>query len=62
MKTKDEITGVIYTDNRIKTGMFGNKDLDLLVGFANQASFAIENARLFDSVRRTLDEVSRLKS
>ena len=62
MKIKDEITGVIYTDNRIKTGMFGSKDLDLLVGFANQASFAIENARLFDSVRRTLDEVSRLKN
>lgn len=62
MKIKEEITGVIYTDNRIKTGMFGGKDLDLLVGFANQASFAIENARLFDSVRRTLDEVSRLKS
>jgi adenylate cyclase len=62
MKTKDEITGVIYADNRIKTGMFGTKDLDLLVGFANQASFAIDNARLFDSVRRTLDEVSRLKN
>ncbi len=62
MKTKDEITGVIYADNRIKTGMFGTKDLDLLVGFANQATFAIENARLFDSVRRTLDEVSRLKN
>jgi adenylate cyclase len=62
MKTKDEITGVIYADNRIKTGMFGNKDLDLLVGFATQASFAIDNARLFDSVKRTLDEVSRLKN
>jgi adenylate cyclase len=62
MKIKDDITGVIYADNRIKTGMFGNKDLDLLVGFANQAAFAIENARLFNSVRRTLDEVSRLKS
>ena len=61
MKIKDEITGVIYTDNRIKTGMFGTKDLDLLVGFANQAAFALENARLFNSVRRTLDEVSRLK-
>jgi adenylate cyclase len=62
MKIKNEITGVIYTDNRIKTGMFGNKDLDLLVGFANQAAFALENARLFNSVRRTLDEVSRLKN
>jgi len=62
MKIKDEITGLIYTDNRIKTGMFGNKDLDILVGFANQAAFALENAKLFNSVRRTLDEVSRLKS
>ena len=62
MKTKDEITGVIYADNRIKTGMFGTKDLDLLVGFANQALVRDRKRQIFDSVRRTLDEVSRLKN
>lgn len=62
LKIKNEITGVIYTDNRIKTGLFSTKDLDLLSGFANQAAFAIENARLFESVRNSLSEVTELKN
>lgn len=62
LKIKNEITGVIYTDNRIKTGLFSTKDLDLLSGFANQAAFAIENARLFESVRNSLAEVTELKN
>ena len=62
LKVKDEITGVIYTDNRIRTGLFSDAERDLLVAFANQAAVAIENARLFESVRRTLAEVTELKN
>jgi len=61
LRVKSEITGVIYADNRIRSGLFTRSDLDLLAGFANQAAVAIENARLFDSVRRTLAEVTELK-
>jgi len=50
LKAKEKVTGVIYADNRIKTGLFTEADRDLLAAFANQAAVAIENARLFESV------------
>jgi PAS domain S-box-containing protein len=62
LKVKDELTGVIYTDNRMQTGTFSKKELDLLHNFADQAAVALENARLFASVKRTLAEVTELKN
>lgn len=62
LKVKGFITGVIYTDNRIRAGIFADSERDLLMAFANQAAVAIENARLFESVSQTLTEVIELKS
>ncbi len=62
LKVKGELTGVIYADNRVRTGLFNERDRDILTAFANQAAVAIENARLFESVKHTLDEVTRLKN
>jgi len=62
LKAKSELIGVIYADNRIRTGIFSEAKRELLTVFANQAAIAIENARLFASVRRTLDEVTELKN
>ncbi|MCE1255334.1 MAG: GAF domain-containing protein, partial [Anaerolineae bacterium] len=59
---KGKLTGVIYADNRIRSGLFSQKQLDLLSDFANQAAVALENASLFDSVRKTLVEVTELKN
>jgi adenylate cyclase len=59
---KDRLIGVIYADNRIQSGIFTEKERDLLVDFANQAAIALENARLFESVRQTLAEVTELKN
>jgi adenylate cyclase len=50
LKVRDKVTGVIYADNRIKAGLFTERDRDLLAAFADQAAMAIENARLFESV------------
>jgi adenylate cyclase len=61
-KVKGNITGVIYTDNRVRTGQFSDAELALILAFSDQAAAAIENARLFDSVRRTLAEVTELKN
>ncbi len=50
LKVKGVVTGVIYVDNRIRTGLFGERERDLLSAFANQAAIAIENARQFQQV------------
>jgi adenylate cyclase len=50
LRAHGEITGVIYADNRVRTGLFSDRDRDLLTTFAGQAAVAIENARLFESI------------
>ena len=62
LKVKGEITGVIYTDNRIRAGIFTEAKRNLLMAFANQAAVAIDNARLFESIQGTLAEVTELKN
>ena len=62
LQAKTEMIGVLYADNRIRSGIFTEAERDLLTVFANQAAIAIENARLFASVRHTLAEVTELKN
>jgi PAS domain S-box-containing protein len=62
LKVKADLIGVIYADNRIRSGIFSENERDLLNAFANQAAVAIENARLFSSLKHTLAEVTELKS
>ncbi|MCB0118485.1 MAG: GAF domain-containing protein, partial [Anaerolineales bacterium] len=62
LKVKNEIIGVIYADNRIRTGIFADAEKDLLEAFANQAAIAIDNARLFSSLKQSLEEVTALKN
>lgn len=61
LRVKEQVTGIVYADNRIKDGLFGDKELSLLVNFANQAAVAIENARLFDRVQKSLAEITEIK-
>jgi adenylate cyclase len=58
---KDNTIGVIYADNRIASGVFGDTDRDLLAAFANQAAVAIENARLFRETRDQLIEITEMR-
>lgn len=62
LKVKNDLIGVIYADNRIRTGIFADSEKDLLEAFANQAAVAIDNARLFSSLKQTLEEVTALKN
>lgn len=62
LKVKNDLIGVIYADNRIRTGIFADTERNLLVAFANQAAVALDNARLFSSLKRTLEEVTGLKN
>jgi len=62
LKVKDALTGVIYADNRVRSGIFTQKEKDILTIFANHAAVALENARLFESVNHSLAEVIEIKS
>ncbi|MEW6716300.1 MAG: adenylate/guanylate cyclase domain-containing protein [Chloroflexota bacterium] len=62
LQVKGKLTGLIYTDNRMEAGAFTESERDLLTSFANQAAVALENARLYESIRRTLAEVTELKN
>lgn len=61
LMVKSQVTGVVYADNRIKQGLFGEKEKNLLYAFANQAAIAIENARLYETLQATLDEIIAMR-
>jgi class 3 adenylate cyclase/PAS domain-containing protein len=61
LKLKNQIVGVVYTDHRIQSGIFTESDSDIMLSFANQAAIALENARLYASVKVSLAEVTELK-
>lgn len=45
--TKGRVLGVVYVDNRLQAGLFGQPDLELFTAIASSAAIAIENARLY---------------
>lgn len=57
LKVRGEIIGVVYCDNRFLSGVFTQRELDVLAAFANQAAIAIQNARLYEAARARLAEV-----
>ncbi len=57
LKVKDELIGVLYVDNRAQSGIFHTDELSLISTFANQAAVAIENARLFDGLQESNEEL-----
>lgn len=59
--TKEKVVGVLEVLNK-NGGKFTDQDENLLLVLGAQAAVAIENARLFSSLRRTLSEVTALKN
>ncbi len=64
LKIKDETIGVLYIDNRFETSVFSERDLLWLETIADQASVAINNARLYEEnlkkaekLEKTLDQL-----
>src|SRR5205807_10526272 len=55
------ILGVVYLDNRVKTGIVDDHHVEMLSAFANQDGVAIENARLYDNLRKSMEERLRLQ-
>jgi len=58
--SRGQVMGLIYVDNRFVAGCFTEKALDFLVAFSHQAAIAIENARLYEDLRRSKAELETL--
>jgi signal transduction histidine kinase len=56
LRARGRIIGVVYVDNRIRTGIFSENDLEVLETFAAQAAVAIDNARLYGAKDQALAE------
>ena len=54
LRVRGEVMGVVYVDNRARTGLFKPEDLEALNAFAGQAAIAIDNARLFGETDQAL--------
>jgi adenylate cyclase len=61
LKSRDEVMGVVYCDNRILAGLFRQHEMNLLTAFADQAAVAIDNARLFSDARAQLQAVTSIR-
>lgn len=59
--TQGRLLGVIYLDNRVRTGVFTERQLSMLSAFANQAAVALENARLYANLSTSLNEQLQLQ-
>jgi serine phosphatase RsbU (regulator of sigma subunit)/tetratricopeptide (TPR) repeat protein len=57
LKAKEKALGMIYLDNRMAGGTFGQEELELMKSFAVQASVSVENSYLVNN----LVEQERLK-
>jgi len=58
-RAKEQTMGCLYIDNRLEAGVFMEGDLPFLQGFADQASIAIENARLLEDLQTKQVELSK---
>ncbi len=61
LTSRDKVIGAVYCDNRFRENLFGVKEKRLLLGFANQAAIAIENAQYFEQIKQALEEITEIK-
>jgi len=57
LKIKNQLIGVIYVENRARSGIFQEPDLSLITAFADQAAVAIDNAQLFENLQESNREL-----
>ncbi|MCC6740822.1 MAG: sigma 54-interacting transcriptional regulator [Planctomycetia bacterium] len=61
LRVRDRVIGCFYIDNRFEEGLFTESHQRLLEAFADQASVAIENARLWEENQKRLEELRTSK-
>ncbi len=60
MQVRDKLVGVMEAINHAGGSPFSDVDVQILQTFASQAAVAIENARLFESVRQEKEKMSTI--
>ncbi len=58
---RNNCIGAVYVDSRINANLFGPKHRELLLAFCHQAAIAIDNARLFADLTKTIRQVNEDK-
>ena len=59
---RNHCIGAVYVDSRINANLFGEKHRDLLLAFCHQAAIAIDNARLFADLNKTIRRSTKTSS
>ena len=60
LKTGNKILGVIYVDNSIAKGNFGERELNLLKTLSSETAIAIENAMLYKDLQKAHRDILKL--
>ncbi|MDE2748503.1 MAG: GAF domain-containing protein [Chloroflexota bacterium] len=61
LRYKERVIGVVYVDNRLVAGVFTERELNLMLAFANTAAVAIANARMYMRAEQILAEITHVK-
>ncbi|HEY4036091.1 MAG TPA: adenylate/guanylate cyclase domain-containing protein [Ktedonobacteraceae bacterium] len=58
---RGDCIGAVYVDSRLSAKVFEPRHRELLLAFCNQAAIAIDNARLFADLKKTMQQVKQGK-
>lgn len=58
---KQAVIGAIYVDNRIRAGVFTEREKRLLIAFAHQIAVSLHNTQLYLHIHQSLEEIRQLK-
>ncbi len=59
LMSKEKLIGILNLGHKERREMYSNEDLELLSTLANQATIAIENARLYENLKRSQSIIRR---
>ena len=59
LTTKNQLIGIVTLGRKIDRGIFNTEEIRLLAMLGNQAAIAVENARLYDNLKRQKTRMQR---
>lgn len=62
LRSRDQLSGWLSLGRKRSGELYQSDDLSFLAAFGNQTAVAIENARLFENVRRNLGAITNMKN